>query len=171
MWKEIAGFETALKKVHRDDFENMAEIRENMARLHRFLDADQAAPCLCHCDSYAPNYLLDQNGKMYLIDWEYSGMADPGSDLGTFIACADYTEAQAMDVLHQYLQTDTPDPKVLRHYIGYVAVSSFYWFLWALYQESVGKSVGNYLYIWYRYTKSYSRLALAMYEETKEDHT
>lgn len=171
VWKEIAGFETALKKVHRDDFEDMAEIRENMARLHRFLDADQAAPCLCHCDSYAPNYLLDQNGKMYLIDWEYSGMADPGSDLGTFIACADYTEAQAMDVLHQYLQTDTPDPKVLRHYIGYVAVSSFYWFLWALYQESVGKSVGNYLYIWYRYTKSYSRLALAMYEETKEDHT
>ena len=32
---------------------------------------------------------------MYLIDWEYAGMADPGCDIGTFIACSDYTPEEA----------------------------------------------------------------------------
>ena len=163
VWKEIAGFEQSLKRVHRDEFEDMAEIRSGMAQLRGCMAADPVEPCLCHCDSYAPNFLLDRSGKMYLIDWEYSGMSDPGADLGTFIACADYTEAQAMEILRRYLQTDVDDGR-LRHLVGSVAVSSFYWFLWALYQESVGKNVGNYLYIWYRYTKSYCKLALSMYQ-------
>ncbi len=33
------------------------------------------------------------------------------------------------------------------HYSAYIAVSSFYWFLWAINQEIQGKSIGEYLYI------------------------
>ena len=50
-----------------------------------------------------------------------------------------------------------------------MAVASFYWCLWALYQDCVGKSVGSYLYIWYRYTKSYSARALALYEDGQSE--
>ena len=62
-----------------------------------------------------------------------------------------------------------PEPEVLRHYIGYTAVTSFYWFLWALYQDSVGKNVGGYLYTWYRYTKSYGAYALELYEGGRKE--
>ena len=36
-------------------------------------------------------FLLNEAGEMSLIDWEYSGMGEPAGDLGTFIACSNYT--------------------------------------------------------------------------------
>lgn len=78
---------------------------------------------------------------MYLIDWEYSGMSDPAWDIGTFIACADYTMDEADGIIRRYMGRE-PSREELRHHLGYVAVASFYWFLWALYQDCVGKSVG-----------------------------
>ena len=56
-----------------------------------------------------------------------------------------------------------PSLKELRHYLAYVAILSYYWFVWAIYQDSVGKTVGQYLYIWYRYAKSYSARTLELY--------
>lgn len=167
-WGEIRGFEESLHRFNRADFEDMPQMREGIARLRGHLEADGIPVCLCHCDSYAPNFLLDRADKMYLIDWEYSGMADPAWDIGTFIACSDYTMQEADGIIRQYLGHE-PSVEELRHYLGYVAVASFYWFLWALYQDCVGKSVGSYLYIWYRYTKSYTARALKLYGDAQEE--
>ena len=167
IWEGIAHFEETLRETKRDDFEDMAAMREELMRLRGYLDADQVAPCLCHRDSYSPNFLLDRDGKMYLIDWEYSGMTDPGADVGVFIACSDYTQEEAVEVIRMYCGKE-PEPEVLRHFIGYTAVTSFYWFLWALYQDSIGKNVGSFLYKWYRYTKSYGAYALSLYENVRE---
>ena len=119
------------------------------------------------CDSYNPNFLIDKQGKMYLIDWEYAGMADPGCDIGTFIACSDYTPEEAEQVIARYLG-HAPTGAELRHYIGYVAMASYFWFLWGLYQEACAKHVGEYLYIWYKYTKQYARLTLERYDHEEE---
>ena len=140
----------------------MAEMREMIKSLQNYTGDDGYEECLCHCDSYAPNFIFDESGKLYLIDWEYSGMSDPGSDIGTFIACSDYNMDEADKVIEQYIGHE-PDYKELRHMRAYIAVAAFYWFVWALYQESVGKNVGGYLYIWYRYTKQYGKCALEMY--------
>ena len=91
-------------------------------------------------------------------------MGDPSGDIGTFICCSNYTLEQAERVLKIYSQGSL-DTKTKRHYLAYVAVTSYHWFLWALFQESVGKPVGEFLYIWYRYTKQYGQLALSMYLE------
>lgn len=167
-WGEIQGFEESLRRFNRADFEDMQQMRDGIARLRAHLEADGTPVRLCHCDSYAPNFLLDRADKMYLIDWEYSGMSDPAWDIGTFIACADYTMDEADGIIQRYMGRE-PSREELRHHLGYVAVASFYWFLWALYQDCVGKSVGSYLYIWYRYTKSYSARALALYEDGQSE--
>lgn len=163
VWQEIDKFETLLEKSNRTDFEDMSDMSGNIARLRIYLDRDQMEKTICHCDSYSPNFLIDKNHKMYLIDWEYSGMSDPGVDIGTFIACSDYELEEAQKIIEIYLQ-HLPSKKELCHFMGYIAVSSFYWFVWALYQDSIGKTVGEYLYMWYRYTKKYSKKALELYE-------
>lgn len=56
-------------------------------------------------------------------------------------------------------------PEELRHCLAYVALASYYWFVWALYKEASGDSVGEWLYLWYRNAKQYSVLALERYEE------
>lgn len=163
IWNEIDKFKTLLEKSNRTDFEDMSVMSENIARLRIYLDGDQIEKTICHCDSYSPNFLIDKKDKMYLIDWEYSGMSDSGVDIGTFIACSDYDLEEAQRIIEIYLQYK-PSEKELCHFMGYIAVSSFYWFVWALYQDSVGKTVGEYLYMWYRYTKKYSKKALELYE-------
>lgn len=40
-------------------------------------------PCLCHND-LANSNILEANGSIYLIDWEYAGEADPMFDLASF---------------------------------------------------------------------------------------
>lgn len=168
IWQEIAGFKKRLKGSNRTDFEDMQEMEERIETIRGYLNQDGVEKTICHCDSYSPNFLIDQQDKMYLIDWEYSGMSDPGVDIGTFIACSDYDMEKAVEIIGIYLK-HVPSTKELRHYIGYTAASSFYWFVWALYQESVGKTVGEYLYIWYRYTKRYSAKALELFERGENE--
>lgn len=160
----IDDFREKLKARNRFEFDGLEELDETVSILKNYLQNDPKQVVLCHGDSYSPNFLLNEAGEMSLIDWEYSGMGEPAGDLGTFIACSNYTVADAEKVLELYLQ-EVPDRKTKRHYLAYVAVTSYYWFLWALFQESVGKPVGEFLYIWYRYTKQYGQLAIDLYLE------
>lgn len=150
-------------KLQDTDIAGFGELQEMMQTLYNYLCQDEIAPCPCHCDSYDPNFLLDRKGKMYLIDWEYAGMSDPGCDFGTFVACSDYSAEEAEHVLAIYLDHE-PTSGERRHYLGYVAMTSYFWYLWALYQEKCAKHVGEYLYIWYKYSKQYGRMALQLYE-------
>ena len=163
IWEKINDFYAKLDGSDTSDFTGMEELRETMNSINEYLKKENSTPCLCHCDSYDPNFLLDRQGKMYLIDWEYAGMSDPGSDIGTFIACSDYTVEQAEKVIEIYLDRK-PTPEERRHYIGYVALLAYFWFLWALYQEKCAKHTGEYLYIWYKYSKQYGKLALDLYK-------
>lgn len=167
IWEKINGFLDLLQGTDVSDFTGMQELHETICALHERLKGDAVPLCACHCDSYNPNFLIDKQGKMYLIDWEYAGMADPGCDIGTFIACSDYTPEEAEQVIARYLG-HAPTGAELRHYIGYVAMASYFWFLWGLYQEACAKHVGEYLYIWYKYTKQYARLTLERYDHEEE---
>ena len=160
----IDDFKEKLQVSNRFEFDGLDELDQLIATLIEFLKKDKAEKVLCHGDSYSPNFLLNEQDEMSLIDWEYSGMGDPAGDIGTFICCSNYTLEQAERVLEIYSQ-GVMDTKTKRHYLSYVAVTSYHWFLWALFQESVGKPVGEFLYIWYRYTKQYGQLALNMYLE------
>ena len=160
----IDDFKEKLQASNRFEFDGLDELDQLIATLIEFLKKDKVEKVLCHGDSYSPNFLLNEQEEMSLIDWEYSGMGDPAGDLGTFICCSNYTHEQAEKVLEIYSQ-GTLDTSTKRHYLAYVAVTSYHWFLWALFQESVGKPVGEFLYIWYQYTKQYGQLSLSMYLE------
>src|SRR5437016_3024182 len=45
------------------------------------LDKHPAALAPCHCDPLSENF-LDDGKRMWVVDWEYSGMNDPLWDLG-----------------------------------------------------------------------------------------
>lgn len=162
IWKIINNFQQHLADIGRDDFKDMHFLRSKMEALYRSMLKD-GRRCLCHADSFNTNFLFDTSGKVYLIDWEYSGMADPAVDIGIFVTCADYTWTEVLNVLKIYLGHE-PMGMELFHYISYIAICSYYCFLWALYQESNGKSVDQYMYIWYQNTKVYEQKAEEIYQ-------
>jgi CTP:phosphocholine cytidylyltransferase-like protein/thiamine kinase-like enzyme len=166
IWKMIHSFTSQIEQKGRDHFEDYQTLYKRTKELYVLAEADGVPKCLCHCDCYDQNFLADENGNLFLIDWEYAGTADPAWDLGTYLACSDYSLGQAEKILSIYLQHE-PNKKELCHYFAYTSISAYYWFLWAIYQESMGKSVGEYLYIWYRYTKEYGNIAWNLYHSDR----
>ena len=163
IWQEIERFQQELEQKGQDDFEDMQELAKAIAGLRPICHL-QERKSLCHADSYAANFLFDTDGRATLIDWEYSGMADPAVDLGTFVTCSDYTEKEVERVWRLYQGRELLDKERL-HYMAYLAVCSYYWFLWSLYQEANGKSVNQYMYIWYRNAKLYQKKTMALYQK------
>ncbi|QIK70048.1 phosphotransferase [Erysipelothrix sp. HDW6C] len=163
IWAKTHDFIDAISERGRDDFQDFDDLLEKMTRVYKLTEADKFDKILCHCDFYDPNILF-KNSKMYLIDWEYAGVDDPGVDIGTFIACSDYSMEEAFDILEKY-EGRPMSKERLQHFIAYVAIASYYWFIWAIFQESNGALVGEYLYIWYRYSYKYADKALELYGE------
>lgn len=165
MYSEAEKLISLMVTTKHRSFDDFEDLRGKIAKLYELTEKDGVPKRICHNDCYAPNFLT--NGElMYLIDWEYSGNADPASDLGTFICCSDYTFDEVLEVLKIYFERE-PTELEKRHYLAYVAIAGYYWFVWALYKESVGEVVGEYLYIWYKYAKTYSEKALNLYEENQ----
>ena len=146
-----------LDEQHRASFADFRELYDLIDGLAKHVTADGTPPCLCHNDFYSPNLLVSE-GKMYLIDWEYSGMSDYASDLGTFVCCSPYGLEETERVLQLYFQRD-PSAHERAHCLSYIAISSFYWFVWALYKDACGAPVGEWLYLWYKNAKVFGMAA------------
>jgi len=163
IWKKTKDLFDRIDKKH-TDFEDFQELFNNMKKLHKKVEQDKTEKILCHCDCYNPNFLLDKKDRMYLIDWEYSGNDDPANDIGTFICCSDYNYEEALEIIELY-HGHKPNTEELRHSLAYVAIASFYWYVWAMFQESVGNTVGEYLLIWYDNAKFYMKKAMELYDK------
>lgn len=161
IWAKTNDFIKQIKVKGRYDFKDFDKLYERMNKLYELTETDHYPKVLCHCDFYDPNILITKD-DLYLIDWEYAGNDDPGVDIGTFIACSNYNFDEAMNVLDTYEgKTMSKDRK--RHFIGYIALASYYWFIWAIFQESNGAAVGEYLFQWYDAAYKYGDVALEMY--------
>ena len=84
IFDEIENFKIKIKNSHRDNFEDINVMNDKIYRLKSFIEKDGLKECLCHCDSYDLNFLMDSRDEMYLIDWEYSAMSDPAGDIGCY---------------------------------------------------------------------------------------
>ncbi len=162
IWRRTENLIAKTAASHKD-FEDFDSLYQGMQKLYEYTKKDGVKKVLCHCDCYDPNFLIDEKGDMVLIDWEYSGNDDPANDLGTFICCSDYTYEDALRVFEIYYGRE-PEFKELRHNLAYVAIASYYWYVWAIYQESIGNTIGQYLFLWYRNAKEYRKCAIEMYE-------
>lgn len=144
---DIAGFDAMAAKV---------------ARLNDFVRADHAKRCLTHNDFFNLNLLLDEDDRMYLIDWEYAGMADYASDFGTFVVCCQLDRDAADRALESYFGR-TPDPAERRHNFAHVVLAGWCWYVWSLFKEAQGECVGEWIYVYYRYVVEYLDETLEAY--------
>ncbi len=167
LYEQACGIVELLGERTYPSFPDFGMIQDLGRRLAELVQADEVEPCLCHNDFYAPNFLVHDD-EVTLIDWEYSAMSDYASDLGTFICCSDYTVEEAQRVIELYFQRE-PSAAEMRHCMAYTGLAAYYWFVWALYKEATGDPVGEWLYLWYKATKTYGALAIELYESAEAD--
>ncbi len=88
----------------------------------------------CHCDPLAENF-LDDGLRMWIVDWEYSGMNDPLWDLGDLSVEANFTDAQDREMMQAYCDGHVSDA-VYGRMIIYKAMCDLLWTLWGLIQHA-----------------------------------
>ena len=82
----------------------------------------------CHNDLLSENFIIDGDGKMWIIDWEYGGMTDPYFDLGDYVMEHPFSREEERLIIETYCGDDgrevlRPAHAVqgpLRHLVGCV---------------------------------------------------
>jgi thiamine kinase-like enzyme len=106
------------------------------------LDAHPAALAPCHCDPLCENF-LDTGERMWIVDWEYSGMNDPLWDLGDLSVEGEFGEAQDEALLTAYFG-GAPTAAQRGRVVAYKAMCDLLWTLWGLIQHANGNPADDF---------------------------
>lgn len=154
-WEDACRMERLLKNDNSDSFSKFEPLKQKVKKLYDKTQKDGIKKCFCHGDTYKHNWMIKDNGETLLIDWEYSGMSDPGIDVGYYIVDAMYDFDDARSFIKEYLaERDSAQNEF--HFMAYTAIIAYYWFVWALYRESCGAVIGESLYNWYKMAEKYA---------------
>lgn len=164
-YAESQRYEALLAKHGPIDVPGYREMADMARRVKEYADADGAPVCLTHNDFFYLNFLIDESDHFYLIDWEYSGLADYASDFGTYVVCCECSDEEALRALEHYFDRK-PTFEEVRHNFAYVALAGWCWYVWSLVKEAEGDFVGEWLYIYYNYAKKYLGKVLRWYDES-----
>ena len=154
-WEDALAMERLLKEKDASCFEAHEALKESVRTLWERIAGDGVAPCFCHGDTYKHNWMLLPDGGTILIDWEYSGCSDPGVDVGYYIVDAEYGFDDARRFILEYLGDDAT-PALEFHFMAYVAIIAYYWFVWAMYRESCGAKMGKVTEAWRAMAERYA---------------
>ena len=86
----------------------------------------------CHCDPLCENF-LDTGTRMWIVDWEYSGMNDPMWDLGDLSVEAGFDAGQEAEMMQAYFG-QVPRSADQGRMVIYKAMCDLLWTLWGLIQ-------------------------------------
>ena len=125
--KVLAGKDTELPDGYHDVLASAEAVRQA-------LNARPLPLAPCHCDPLSENF-LDTGDRMWLVDWEYSGMNDPLWDLGDVIVEAKLTPDKEAELIHAYFG-GTPSAAEQGRVVIYKAMCDLLWTLWGLIQHA-----------------------------------
>lgn len=146
-WEDAVAMEQLIKGKDPHCFDKYESLKQKVEKLYAKTINDGIQKCFCHGDTYKHNWMIESNGRVYLIDWEYSGYSDPGIDVGYYIVDAMYDFDTAEKFIKTYLG-DNYNSVTDFHFTAYVAIIAYYWFVWAMYRESCGAEMGESLKNW-----------------------
>ena len=141
------------KSIYRD----YEKTKEKMYELKFFVDQQEKEYTLTHIDAVPDNFLFVDD-RIYLIDWEYSGMQDPHVDIAMFAIYALYEKEQIDQLIDAYFTEGCPEIIRTKIYC-YIAICGFLWSNWCEYKRILGVEFGEYSLKQYRYAKEFYRLA------------
>lgn len=115
-----------------DDYE---AVKQSVMDIKAGVDAAGTAPRVpCHNDSLMGNWVLDGDGKLYLIDWEYSGMNEAMWDLSCLSIEADYSTSEDDELLNTYYAYEGIEAGVeeKKRFVAAKLYVDYLWTLWGL---------------------------------------
>jgi thiamine kinase-like enzyme len=118
------------------------EVRAEAEAVRRVLDAASVFTTPCHNDTCPENF-VEVGKRIYLIDWEYSGMNDPMWDLGNLSVEAGFDPEQDQTMMEAYCAGAVP-PDLYNRLVLQKAMSDYFWGLWSIVQHATGNPAADF---------------------------
>ena len=139
-FEEIKKYESLIEE--KIPYANYEAVREEVFSLEKRLADLGVDRKSCHIDLVPENFIESPQGRLYLIDWEYSSMNDPMWDLAALFLESEFTPQEEEAFLSHYESDQTP---VSREKIAiYKILQDAIWSLWTVYKEEQGADFGDY---------------------------
>jgi thiamine kinase-like enzyme len=116
------------------DFNWMLSISDN---IEKAMERNKLKPVACHNDLLPENFIIDENNKLWVLDWEYGGTNDPYFDLGDFAVEHPFTREQEELIIKTYCG-EMRRPMLYRLLL-HKMTADLWWSLWAMIQDKISK--------------------------------
>jgi len=139
-FEEIKKYESLIEE--KIPYANYEAVRKEVFSLEKRLADLGVDRKSCQIDLVPENFIESPQGRLYLIDWEYSSMNDPMWDLAALFLESEFTHQEEEAFLSRYESDQTP---VSREKIAiYKILQDTIWSLWTVYKEEQGADFGDY---------------------------
>lgn|SRR5690625_1524794 len=122
------------------DFKN---VKKDIIDLKAYYQTFTIKEVPCHIDPTFPNFIYGQDHKLYLIDWEYSGMFDPLWDIAAYMLESGFTIFEEDLFLSYYFERAVTQDEWRRIHLHKI-FQDYLWSLWTLFKEEKGDEFGTY---------------------------
>lgn len=140
---EIKKYEKLLKNVNGKMYEGYEDIRDKVFKLENLLNQYGVDLKPCHNDMVAENFVKSDSGRIYLIDWEYSGINDPIWEFAALFLENDFSKESEDFFLHEYFGNIIPEHTYDKILI-YMILQDVLWAIWTCIKESAGDDFATY---------------------------
>lgn len=162
--KTIDFYEEICHNAEVEFFPRYYKYKEIIKDLLAKVDKLNVKKCFCHIDFVPGNCLLNKEGKVVLIDWEYSGRQDPIVDVAMFCISAAFDKKRSDALLLEYLERDATKEEWARFYT-YIATAGLMWSLWSEFKTANGEIFEGYTKRTFNLCRRYSKLASELFNE------
>ncbi|MBL4932619.1 phosphotransferase [Clostridium paridis] len=138
----IEKYEDLGKKYKGAFYEGYDEVKQKVLILKEILIENDVELKPCHNDTLPDNF-VKSNSKMYLIDWEYSGLNDPMWDLAAHSLESGFNENEEELFLRLYFDGE-PKEKYRKRILINKILQDFLWSIWTIIKEAKGDNFGSY---------------------------
>lgn len=130
---EVFDMAASYEKIIRDNqvplYDDYDAVKFAVLSVKQRVDQQEIAPVPCHNDPLCENWVLDSDGRMHLIDWEYAGMNDAMWDLADISIEASLSKQQESILLSVYFGRE-PNREEEARFQANKLYLDYLWALW-----------------------------------------
>lgn len=143
LFQEIEKYDRLLENVGATMYQGWEEFKPKVMSLESRLNSIGIEMTPCHDDAVPENFIKAEDGTIYLIDWEYSGMNDPMADFAALFIESEFPEETQDYFLNKYYAGNVP-AGIKERILCYEILWDALWSQWTVIKEACGDDFGSY---------------------------
>lgn len=143
VFHEIKKYDKLIDKADAVMYDGWENVQPRIMALESHLRSLGTTLTACHNDGLYENFIKSEEGTVFLIDWEYSGMNDPMADFAALFLEAGFEKENENYILNIYFDGNIP-PNTKEKILCYQILWDYLWAQWTVIKEAKGDDFGTY---------------------------